>query len=116
MNIFSKLSLNIPFTEALVQMPSYIKFMKQILLKKRRREEFGIVALNEECSTVLYRKISPKLKDPSRFIFTYLIGSNFSRKALYDLGSNIKSNALVYLQEVRTRRSETYHCEIAVGC
>ncbi|PIN17864.1 DNA-directed DNA polymerase [Handroanthus impetiginosus] len=34
--IFKKLHINIPFAEALEQMPSYVKFMKDILSKKRR--------------------------------------------------------------------------------
>ena len=35
MEVFKKLHINIPFTDALEQMPSYVKFMKDILSKKR---------------------------------------------------------------------------------
>ena len=37
---FKKLHINIPFVNALDQMPSYVKFMKEILSNKRRLSEF----------------------------------------------------------------------------
>ena len=36
MEVFKKLHINIPFANALEQMPSYVKFMKDILSNKRR--------------------------------------------------------------------------------
>lgn len=53
LDIFKKLSINIPFVEALVQMPNYPKFKKQIPSNKRHVKEYKIVALNEECNAVL---------------------------------------------------------------
>ena len=57
LEVFKKLHINIPFVEALEQMPSYVKFMKEILSKKRRLEDFETVALTEECSAILQRKL-----------------------------------------------------------
>ncbi|XP_017970393.1 PREDICTED: uncharacterized protein LOC108660652 [Theobroma cacao] len=48
-------------------MPSYLKFLKNILTKKRKLEEFEIVALTEECSAIIQNKLPPKLKDPGSF-------------------------------------------------
>ena len=53
MDVFKKLHINIPFADVLEQMPSYEKFMKDILLKKRRLSDFEIVNLTEECSAIL---------------------------------------------------------------
>ncbi|XP_060962021.1 uncharacterized protein LOC115722590 [Cannabis sativa] len=53
LEVFKKLHINIPFAEALEQMPSYVKFMKEILSKKRKMEDFETVALTEECSAIL---------------------------------------------------------------
>ena len=36
LDIFKKLQINIPFSEALEQMPTYAKFMKELLTKKMR--------------------------------------------------------------------------------
>ena len=35
MEVFKKLHINIPFADALEQMPSYVKFMKDILSEKK---------------------------------------------------------------------------------
>ncbi|XP_062103987.1 uncharacterized protein LOC133815123 [Humulus lupulus] len=57
LEVFKKLHMNIPFAEAVEQMPSYVKFMKDILSKKRKMGEYEIVALTEECSAILQRKL-----------------------------------------------------------
>ncbi|MCI07595.1 hypothetical protein A2U01_0028664, partial [Trifolium medium] len=43
MDIFKKLQINLPFSEALEQMPTYAKFMKEILTKKRKINEEEII-------------------------------------------------------------------------
>ena len=48
MEVFKKLNINIPFADALEQMPSYVKFIKDILPKKRILSYYEIVALIEE--------------------------------------------------------------------
>lgn len=53
LEVFKNLQINIPFADTLEQMPSYVKFMKNILSKKRKLSEFEIVALREECSAIL---------------------------------------------------------------
>ncbi|XP_022891857.1 uncharacterized protein LOC111406708 [Olea europaea var. sylvestris] len=64
LEVFKKLYINIPFAEALVQMPSYAKFLKDILSNKRKLGDHEIVMLTEECSARTQRKLPPKLKDP----------------------------------------------------
>ena len=39
LNMFKKIEVNIPFSEALAQMPHYAKFMKDILSKKKKLDE-----------------------------------------------------------------------------
>ena len=53
MDVFKKLHINIPFADALEQMPSYVKFMKDILSQKRKLADFETVNLTEECSAIL---------------------------------------------------------------
>ncbi|XP_017250868.2 uncharacterized protein LOC108221505 [Daucus carota subsp. sativus] len=89
MDVFKKLSINIPFAEALEQMPSYVKFMKDILSRKRRLEEFETVALTEEWSTILQKKLPPKLKDPGSFTIPCTIRNQYFGKALCDLGASV---------------------------
>ncbi|XP_027337024.1 uncharacterized protein LOC113850650 [Abrus precatorius] len=52
-DVFKKLQINIPFVEALEQMPSYAKFMKELLSKKRKLDKEKLVPLTEECRKAL---------------------------------------------------------------
>ena len=53
LEVFKKLHINIPFVDALENMPNYVKFMKEIISKKRRLSNFETVNLTEECSAIL---------------------------------------------------------------
>ncbi|XP_062093602.1 uncharacterized protein LOC133799621 [Humulus lupulus] len=70
-------------------MPNYVKFLKDILTKKRRLGEFETVALSEGCSAMLKSKIPPKLKDPGSFTIPCSIGGRDVGRALCDLGTSI---------------------------
>ena len=89
MDVFKKLHINIPFADALEQMPSYVKFMKDILSQKRRLADFETVNLTEECSAILQRKLPQKLKDPGSFTIPCTIGNAIFERALSDLGASI---------------------------
>ena len=89
MEVFKKLHINIPFADALKQMPSYVKFIKDILSQKRRLADFETVNLTEECSAIVQRKLPQKLKDPGSFTIPCTIGNAIFEKALCDLGASI---------------------------
>ena len=88
-DIFKKLHINIPYAEALEQMPKYVKFMKDIVSKKMKLGDYETVALFEECSAILQNKLPPKLKDPGIFTIPCAIGNSVFEKALCDLGASI---------------------------
>ena len=89
MEVFKKLHINIPFADALEQMPSYVKFIKDILSQKRRLADFKTVNLTEECSAILQRKLPQKLKDPGSFTIPCTIKNAIFERALCDLGASI---------------------------
>ncbi|XP_024992455.1 uncharacterized protein LOC112526402 [Cynara cardunculus var. scolymus] len=70
-------------------MPSYAKFLKDILSKKKKLTEYETVALTEGCSALLTNSIPPKLKDPGSFTIPCSIGGKEIGKALCDLESSI---------------------------
>ncbi|GKB76751.1 retrovirus-related pol polyprotein from transposon TNT 1-94 [Tanacetum coccineum] len=84
-----QLHINIPFTEALVQMPKYAKFLKGLLSNKARLEEACTVTMNERCSVVLLNKLPSKEKDPGSFTIPCDIRHLHIDNALSDLGSSI---------------------------
>ncbi|XP_027356796.1 uncharacterized protein LOC113866107 [Abrus precatorius] len=89
LGILRKLHINIPFVEAISQMPKYAKFLKEMLRNKNNLEEFETVRLNEKCSAILLRELPPKLKDPGSFTILCTIGNSYFDKALCDLGASI---------------------------
>ena len=89
MEVFKKLHINIPFADALEQMPNYVKFMKDILSKNRRFSDFETMNLTEECSDILQRKLPQKLKDPGSFTIPCTIGNSIFERALCDLEASI---------------------------
>ena len=56
-DIFKKIEINIPFVEAINQMPNYAKFMKEILSKKRKIAKEGIVNLTTTYNAVIQQKL-----------------------------------------------------------
>ncbi|XP_062118410.1 uncharacterized protein LOC133832035 [Humulus lupulus] len=85
---FKKLHINIPFAEALEQMPSYVKFMKEILSNMRNTGDYETVALTKECSDILQRKLLQKLRDPGSFTIPCTIWDFECKQALCDLGAH----------------------------
>ena len=70
-------------------MPHYAKFIKDILSRKRKIAEEGIVSLIETCSAVIQRSLPEKMQDPSSFTILCTIGNSKMGKALCDFGANI---------------------------
>ncbi|XP_022849860.1 uncharacterized protein LOC111371945 [Olea europaea var. sylvestris] len=64
LKVFKNFHINILLADALFQMPSYAKFLKDIISNKGKLEDHETVMLTEECSTRIQNKFPPKLKDP----------------------------------------------------
>src|SRR3954471_19877889 len=89
LELFKKLELNIPLLEALEQMPTYAKFMKDIIAKKRTIADHPII-LTETCSAILQgMKIPVKKKDRGAVTIPCTIGDRSFKRALIDLGASI---------------------------
>ncbi|CAL9005419.1 unnamed protein product, partial [Prunus brigantina] len=89
METFKKVQINIPLLNAIARIPKYAKFLKDLCTNKRRFKEHEQVALSEEVSAVLQRKLPPKLKDPGSFSIPCIVGDCKFQKALLDLGASI---------------------------
>ncbi|KAJ9159740.1 hypothetical protein P3X46_025219 [Hevea brasiliensis] len=100
LEVLKSLHVTIPFTDALAQMPSYAKFLKEILSNKKKLEEFETVALTEESSAILQNKLPPKLKDPESFSIPCHIGDISIDKALCDLGASVSLMPLSIYEKV----------------
>ncbi|XP_050897504.1 uncharacterized protein LOC127104366 [Lathyrus oleraceus] len=87
--LLKKLNITIPFIEAITQMPSYAKFLKEILSNRKKLEDDKTVMLTVECSAVIQNYMPHKLKDPGSFSIPCVIGKFIIDKTLYDLGASV---------------------------
>nr|KYP65343.1 hypothetical protein KK1_011576 [Cajanus cajan] len=100
LDIIKRLQINIPFAEASEQMPSYARFMKELLTKKRTLSEDGTVELEAGCSAIIQKSLPQKSRDPGSFTLPVTIGNVSVGKALLDLGASISLMPLSMLQRI----------------
>ncbi|CAN6691797.1 unnamed protein product [Malus baccata var. baccata] len=89
LDTFRKVQVNLPLLDAIKQVPKYAKFLKKLCTNKRKFNDQETVALSEEVSAVLQRKLPPKLKDAGSFTIPCVIGGKEFGKALCDLGASM---------------------------
>ncbi|XP_062113110.1 uncharacterized protein LOC133824257 [Humulus lupulus] len=61
-------------------------------------EDYETVALTEECSAIIQKKLLQKLRDSGSFTIPYTIGNFYCERALCDLGSSINLMSLPILK------------------
>ncbi|KAL4342509.1 hypothetical protein GQ457_08G024560 [Hibiscus cannabinus] len=89
LDILKQVHINLQLVDAIEQMPNFTKFLKDIVCKRKRVNEFETVALTEKCVAILENKLSPKLNDSSSLTIPCSIGNHYIGKALCDLGADI---------------------------
>ncbi|XP_010531787.1 PREDICTED: uncharacterized protein LOC104808007 [Tarenaya hassleriana] len=86
--MLKKLEVTMPFTDATLQIPSYTKYLKDILTKKRAVEK-ETVALTIECNALIQHKLLLKRSDPGSFSIPCKLGNVSIDRALCDLGAGV---------------------------
>jgi hypothetical protein len=94
LEVFKQVQINIPFLDAIQQVPSYAKFLKDLVTIKRRTNVPKKAFLTEQVSSILQCKIPVKYKDPGCPTIACMIGDNKVERALLDLGASV--NLLPY--------------------
>ncbi|KAL4371555.1 hypothetical protein AHAS_Ahas06G0177500 [Arachis hypogaea] len=67
-------------------MPLYVKFMKELLSKKKLLKGDETVILTKECSAIIQNNLPKKMLDPGSFQIPCTIRSTTFEKVLCDLG------------------------------
>jgi len=99
LEVFKQVQINISFLDAIQQVSSYAKFLKDLITVKRKTNVPKKVCLTEQVSSILQCRLPIKYKDPGCPTISYTIGVSHIEKALLDLGASV--NLLpysVYLQ------------------
>ena len=87
--LLKQLHIIVLFTKTITQIPSYAKFLKEIMSNKKKLEDDKTMALTSECSTIIQNNMPPKLKGLGTFSIPCVIGKFVINKAFYDLGSSV---------------------------
>ncbi|XP_019431676.1 PREDICTED: uncharacterized protein LOC109338812 [Lupinus angustifolius] len=80
-------------------MPTYAKFMKDLLTKKMKLSE-EIVTFEAGCSAIIQKSLPKNTKDPGSFTIPVTIGELSVGKALLDLGASINLMPLSMLKRI----------------
>jgi hypothetical protein len=86
--VIQKLYINIPLLDA-IQVPTYAKYIRDILNKKRSLPTTEVMKLTEECSAVILNKSLKKKKDSGCPTIDCSIGDQHFNNALCDLGASV---------------------------
>ena len=99
LEVFKQVQINIPFLDAIQQVPSYAKFLKDLVMIKRKTNVPKKAYLTEQVSSILQCRLPIKYKDPWCPTISCMIGVNQINRSLLDLRASV--NLLpysVYLQ------------------
>ena len=89
------MQINIPFLDAIQQVPTYAKFLQDLVTLKRKTNVPKKAFLTEQVSSIIQSKYPVKCKDPGSPTISCKIGDRFIERALLDLGASV--NLLLYL-------------------
>ncbi|XP_042969030.1 uncharacterized protein LOC122301706 [Carya illinoinensis] len=94
LDIFRQVRINIPLLDAIEQIPTYAKFLKDLCTVKRRLNVQKKAFLMEQVSAIIQSNTPPKYKDPGSPTIACVIERSKIGQALLDLGSSV--NLLPY--------------------
>nr|GEU93118.1 reverse transcriptase domain-containing protein [Tanacetum cinerariifolium] len=87
--IFQDLHFDISFADALLLMPKFASTIKSLLTNKDKLFELAKIPLNDNCSTMLLKKLLEMLGDPGKFLIPCDFSGMDVYHALVGLGASI---------------------------
>ncbi|XP_058217027.1 uncharacterized protein LOC131327924 [Rhododendron vialii] len=98
--LFNQVKINIPLMDAIKQIPSYAKFLKDLCTRKRKLNVQKKIFLTEQVSSIIQTNIAPKYKDPGSPTIAVTIGEKRIEQALLDLGASVNLLPFSVYQEL----------------
>ena len=95
LEVLKQVKVNIPFLDAIKQIPSYAKFLKYLCTVKHKLNVHKKAFLTEQVSAIIQNNRTPKFKDLGCPTISCVIGNSKIEKALLDLRASV--NLLLYL-------------------
>ena len=92
--LFKQVKLNIPLLDAIKQIPSYAKFLKDLCTVKRKLGVNKEAFMTEQSTSLIRNNLPPKYKDPGSPTISIVVGNSKLGHDLVDLGASV--NLLPY--------------------
>ena len=92
--LFKQVKLNIPLLDAIKQIPSYAKFLKDLCTVKWKLGVNKEAFMTEQSTSLIRNNLPPKYKDPGSPTISIVVGNSKLGHALVDLGASV--NLLPY--------------------
>ena len=92
--LFKQVKLNIPLLDAVKQIQSYAKFLKDLCTVKRKLGINKEAFMTEQSTSLILNNLPPKYKDPKSPTISKVVGNSKLGHALVDLGASV--NLLPY--------------------
>ena len=93
-DLFKQVKLNIPLLDAIKQIPSYAKFLKDLCTVKRKLGVNKEAFMTEQSTSLIRNNLPPNYKDPGSHTISIIVGNSKLGHALVDLGASV--NLLPY--------------------
>ena len=106
METFTDLHINIPLVEAIAQMPKYVKFLKELIFRKKKLQKFGTITLNKECSVIVSSKLPLKRKHQRSVTIPCFVDTLNFLKALCDSCASINLMPLSIYRKLRLGKAK----------
>ncbi|CAA0806697.1 Unknown protein, partial [Striga hermonthica] len=87
-SMLSKVNVNLPLLDVIKNMPSYGKFFKDLVTKKRKFED-GEKVVVYEAASAMQHDLPKKERDPGGFIIQIALGNGKVASGMLDLGAGI---------------------------
>ena len=94
LEVLRQVKVNIPLLDMIKQVPTYVKFLKDLCIVKRGLNVDKKAFMTEQVSAIIQCKTPAKYKDPGCPTISVNIGGTCVEKALLDLGASV--NLLPY--------------------
>ena len=92
--LFKQVKVNIPLLDAIKQIPSYAKFLKDLCTVKRKLGVNKDAFMTKQSTSLTRNNLAPKYKDPRSPIISIVVRNSKLGHALVDLGASV--NLLPY--------------------
>ena len=87
--LFKQVKLNIPLLDAIKQIPSYAKFVKDLCTVKMKLCVNKEAFMTKQSTSLIRNNLPPKYKDPGSPTISIVVGNSKLGHALVDLGASV---------------------------